>query len=235
MPQEFKRGKTKAAVAWEPPAPISGSRRTLSTLQPWLTNQLNGLPVVTFNKNGSGYGAGCTYLGNIGQNTYTNSGSQMTYFIVARQSENTIGWQGPVSFSTSGQTDGQGSAGVVVLTDGSQSAPYPLGIQRNHPATPMQADVAGSGCKHGVRTDLRGQCRRGQLVFERIRRPRQQQQANIVNGISPYAYGITDVTVGGRLEPDPTTVDNGWDGDVAEVLVYNSALSVADRTPWKII
>jgi hypothetical protein len=54
--------------------------------------------------------------------------------------------------------------------------------------------------------------------------------ANIANGISPYIYGITDVTVGGRMEPDPTTVDNGWDGDVAEVLVYNSALSVADRT-----
>ncbi len=54
--------------------------------------------------------------------------------------------------------------------------------------------------------------------------------ASIINGISPYKYGITDVTVGGRLEPDPTTVDNGWDGDVAEVLVYNTALSVADRT-----
>ena len=38
------------------------------------------------------------------------------------------------------------------------------------------------------------------------------------------------MTVGGRLEPDPTTVDNGWDGDVAEVLVYNTALSAADRT-----
>ena len=55
-------------------------------------------------------------------------------------------------------------------------------------------------------------------------------RANIVNGINPYTYGITDVTVGGRLEPDPTTVDNGWDGDIAEVLVYNAALSVADRT-----
>jgi hypothetical protein len=36
------------------------------------------------------------------------------------------------------------------------------------------------------------------------------------------------VTVGGRLEPSPT-VDNGWDGDIAEVLVYNSALSSGDR------
>jgi hypothetical protein len=52
--------------------------------------------------------------------------------------------------------------------------------------------------------------------------------ANIVNGISPYNYNITDVTVGGRLEPSPA-VDNGWDGDIAEVLVYNSALSAADR------
>jgi len=41
-------------------------------------------------------------------------------------------------FSKSGQTDGQGTAGVVVLTDGSQSAPYPLGIQRNHPAHPCK-------------------------------------------------------------------------------------------------
>jgi hypothetical protein len=37
------------------------------------------------------------------------------------------------------------------------------------------------------------------------------------------------VTVGGRLEPDPSTVDNGWDGDVAEVLVYNTALNAADQ------
>ena len=48
----------------------------------------------------------------------------------------------PGQFQHDGQTDGQGSAGVVVLTDGSQSAPYPLGIQRNHAATPMQADVS---------------------------------------------------------------------------------------------
>jgi hypothetical protein len=52
--------------------------------------------------------------------------------------------------------------------------------------------------------------------------------ANIVNGISPYKYNITDVTIGGRLEPSPGTIDNGWEGDVAEVLVYNSALSAAD-------
>jgi hypothetical protein len=51
--------------------------------------------------------------------------------------------------------------------------------------------------------------------------------ANIVNDISPYTYNITDVTIGGRLEPAPSTVDNGWDGDVAEVLVYNTALSAA--------
>jgi hypothetical protein len=53
--------------------------------------------------------------------------------------------------------------------------------------------------------------------------------ATIVNGISPYKYNITDVTIGGRLEPSPGTIDNGWEGDVAEVLVYNSALSAADR------
>lgn len=201
-----------------------------STLQPWLTNQLNGLPVVTFSKNGSGYGAGCTYLGNIGQNTYTNSGSQMTYFIVARQSENSTGWQGPVSFSTSGQTDGQGAAGVVVLTDGSQSAPYPLGIQRNHPATPMQADVAAVAANTAFELTFEDNAGTASLYLNESGGLVSSNTANIVNGISPYAYGITDVTVGGRLEPDPTTVDNGWDGDVAEVLVYNSALSVADRT-----
>jgi len=38
------------------------------------------------------------------------------------------------------------------------------------------------------------------------------------------------VTIGARLEPSPGPVDNGWDGDVAEVLVYNSALSAVDRT-----
>jgi len=201
-----------------------------TTLQPWLTNQLNGRPVVTFNKNGSGYGVGCTYLGNIGQYSYTNGGSQMTYFVVARQSENTIGWQGPVSFSTTGQTDGQGSAGVVVLTDGSQSAPYPLGIQRNHPATPMQADVAALAANTAFELTFVDNASTASLYLTESGGLTSSNSAIITNGISPYKYNITDVTVGGRLEPDPTTVDNGWDGDVAEVLVYNTALSVADRT-----
>ena len=201
-----------------------------TTLQPWLTNQLNGKPVVTFNKNGSGYSAGCTYLGNIGQNTYTNGGSQMSYFVVARQSENTIGWQGPVSFSTTGQTDGQGSAGVVVLTDGSQSAPYPLGIQRNHPATPMQADVSAVAANTAFELSFVDNAGTASLYLTESGGFTSSNSAIITNGISPYKYNITDVTVGGRLEPDPTTVDNGWDGDVAEVLVYNTALSVADQT-----
>jgi hypothetical protein len=201
-----------------------------TTLQPWLTNQLNGKPVVTFNKNGSGYSAGCTYLGNIGQNTYTNGGSQMSYFVVARQSENTIGWQGPVSFSTTGQTDGQGSAGVVVLTDGSQSAPYPLGIQRNHPATPMPADVSAVAANTAFELSFVDNAGTASLYLTESGGFTSSNSAIITNGISPYKYNITDVTVGGRLEPDPTTVDNGWDGDVAEVLVYNTALSVADQT-----
>jgi hypothetical protein len=202
-----------------------------TTLQPWLTNELNGMPVVTFNKNGSGYGAGCTYLGNIGQNAYTNSGSQMTYFIVARQSENnTIGWQAPVSFSTTGQIDGQSSAGVVVLTDGSQSAPYPLGIQRNHPATPMQANVAVPVVNTAFELTFVDNAGMASLYLTGSGGLSLSNSANIVNGISPYTYEITDVTVGGRLEPDPATVDNGWDGDVAEVLVYNTALDDADRT-----
>ena len=199
-------------------------------LQPWLTNQLNGRPVVTFSKNGNNYGAGCTYLGNIGKNSYTNGGSQMTYFVVARQSENTIGWQGPVSFSTNGQTDGQGSAGVVVLADGSQSAPYPLGIQRNHPATPMQADVAVPAVNTAFELTFLDNAGTASLYLTESTGLSRSNSANIVNGISPYKYGITDVSVGGRLEPDPGTVDNGWDGDVAEILVYNTALSVADRT-----
>jgi hypothetical protein len=202
-----------------------------TTLQPWLTNQMNGMPVLTFNKNGSGYGAGCTYLGNIGLYSYTNSGSQMTYFVVARQSENnTIGWQAPVSFSTTGQVDGQGTSGVVVLTDGSQSAPYPLGIQRNHPATPMQADVADPPVNTAFELTFEDNAGAASLYLNVSGGLSSSNSANIVNGISPYKYGITDVTIGGRLEPDPTTVDNGWDGDVAEVLVYNTALDVTDRT-----
>jgi hypothetical protein len=199
-------------------------------LQPWLTNQLNGLSVVTFNKNGSGYGTGCTFLGNIGQYSYTNSSGQMTYFVAARQSENSTGWQAPVSFSKSGQTDGQGSAGVVVLTDGSQSAPYPLGIQRNHPGTPMQADVSAVAANTAFVLSFVDNAGTAGLYLTESGGLVSSNTANIVNGISPYTYDITDVTVGGRLEPDPTTVDNGWDGDVAEILVYNTTLNDPDRT-----
>jgi hypothetical protein len=200
-----------------------------TTLQPWLTNQLNGRRVVTFNKNGSGYGAGCTYLGNIGLNAYTNAGSQMSYFVVARQWENTIGWQAPVSFSATGQIDGKGTAGVVVLADGSQSVPYPLGIQRNRSATPMQADVAVPAVNTAFALTFVDNAGAASLFLTDAGGVARSNSANIVNGISPYKYGITDVTIGGRLEPSPSTVDNGWDGDVAEVLVYNTALSAADR------
>jgi hypothetical protein len=200
-----------------------------TTLQPWLTNQLNGKPVLTFSKNGSGYSAGCTYLGNIGQNSYTNGGSQMTYFIVARQHEDSIGWQGPVSFSANGQKDGGGTAGMVVLADGSQTAPFPLGIQRNHPATPMQADVAAAPLNTAFVLAFVDNAGAASLYLTNASGLSEANTASTINGISPYAYGITDVTIGGRLEPDPTTVDNGWDGDVAEVLVYNTTLSAADQ------
>ncbi|HXI85003.1 MAG TPA: glycosyl hydrolase family 28-related protein [Verrucomicrobiae bacterium] len=199
-------------------------------LQPLRTNQMGGKPVLTFSKNGNGYGTGCTYLGNVGLNSYTNSGSQMSYFLVARQSSNTYGWQGPISFSRSGQTDGQGAAGVVILTDGSQSAPYPFGIQRNHPATPMQADVASSALNTPFLLSFLDNGGAAILRLTDSTGSSRSNSANIVNGISPYKYNITDVTVGGRLEPSPSTIDNGWDGDVAEVLVYNTALSVADRS-----
>jgi hypothetical protein len=198
-------------------------------LQPWLTNQLNGKPVVTFTKNGNGYSAGCTYVGNIGQNSYNNIGSQMTCFVVARQSENSIGWQAPVSFSTSGQKDGDGTAGVVVLADGSQTAPFPMGIQRNHPATPMQADVAAIPASTAFELTFLDDGGAASLYLNESGGLVSSNSANIVNAISPYTYGITDVTIGGRMEPDPSTIDNGWDGDVAEVLVYNTALDYTDR------
>jgi hypothetical protein len=214
-------------------AGISGSNfwftQSTTALQPWLTNQLNGKPVLTFSKNGNGYSAGCTYLGNTNQYSYTNSGSQMTYFVVARQAEDSIGWQGPVSFSTIGQTDGQGTAGVVILADGSQSAPYPFGIQRNHPGTPMQADIAAPPVNTGFLLTFVDNAGAATLSLTNAAGLSESNQASIVNGISPYTYDITGVTIGGRLEPDPTTVDNGWDGDVAEVLVYNTALDAADQ------
>ena len=197
-------------------------------LQPWRTNYIGSKPVLTFSKNGSGYGVGCTYLGNIGLNSYTNGGNQMTYFAVLRQRNNSFGWQGPVSFSTTGQTDGNGTAGVVVLADGSQTAPYPLGIQRNHPATPMQANVAVPALLTPFVLTFIDNAGAATLRILEATGAARNNSASIVNGISPYTYGITDVTIGGRLEPSPGTVDNGWEGDVAEVLVYNTALSAAD-------
>ena len=187
--------------------------------------------MVTFSKNGSGYSAGCTYLGNIGQNSYTNGGNQMTYFVVARQSENSIGWQGPVSFSTNG-TDGragfsrrggsdrrQPDARLTRWASSAITPPRPC--RRTWPA------VAANTAFELTFVDNAGAA---SLYLNQPGGLTSSNSANIVNGISPYTYNITDVTVGGRLEPDPTTVDNGWDGDVAEVLVYNTALSVADRT-----
>ena len=202
-----------------------------TSLQPWLTNQMNGKPVLTFSKNGNGYGTGCTYLGNIGERSYTNAGNQMTYFVVLRQLVNDdLGWQGPVSFSTSGQTDGSSTAGVAILADGSQSEPYPLGIQRDHPATPMQADVPVPAVNTPFELTFLDNAGAATLSLNEATGLAASNSASILNGISPYTYGITDVTVGGRLEPDPTTVDNGWDGDVAEILVYNTALTATNRT-----
>ena len=214
-------------------AGVSGTNlwftQNTATLQPWLTNQLNGKPVITFSKNGSGTGPGCTYLGNTGKNSYTNTGSQMTYFLVANERGNT-GWQGPVSFSASGQIDGKSTAGVVVLADGSQGAPYPLGIQRNRSTTPMQADVAVPALNTAFALTFLDNAGAATLFLTEATGLTRSNSASIVNGINPYKYGITDVAIGGRLEPSPGTVDNGWDGDVAEVVVYNTALNAVDRT-----
>jgi hypothetical protein len=114
-----------------------------------------------------------------------------------------------------------------VLTDGSQAG-FPLGIQRKHPGTPMQADVAIAPLNTAFVLTFVDNAGTASLRLTEFSGISRSNTANIVNGISPYQYGITDVTIGGRLEPSPT-VDNGWDGDVAEVLVYNTALSAADR------
>jgi hypothetical protein len=119
---------------------------------------------------------------------------------------------------------------VVVLADGSQTAPYPLGIQRNHPGTPMQADVAAAPVNTAFVMAYVDNAGAASLYLTNAAGLSEAGSASIINGISPYKYGITDATIGARLEPDPGTVDNGWDGDVAEVLVYNTALGTADRT-----
>jgi len=78
-------------------AGVSGTNlwftQNTTTLQPWITNSLNGKPVLTSTKTG-------TVMARVAlpwqhrQILYTNNNSQMTYFVVARQSENSIAWQG---------------------------------------------------------------------------------------------------------------------------------------------
>src|SRR5258705_7879138 len=94
----------------------------------------------------------------------------------------------------------------------------------------MQADVAVPALNAAFELTFVDNAGAANLYLTEAGGLSRSNSASIINGISPYKYGITDVTVGGRLEPDPTTVDNGWDGDVAEVLVYNTALNAADRT-----
>ena len=93
----------------------------------------------------------------------------------------------------------------------------------------MQADVAVPAANTAFELTFVDNAGAASLYLNESSGLSRSNNASIVNGISPYKYGITDVTVGGRLEPDPTTVDNGWDGDVAELLVYNTALSASDR------
>jgi hypothetical protein len=94
----------------------------------------------------------------------------------------------------------------------------------------MQADVAVPAANTAFELTFVDNAGTASLYLTDATGVSRSNSASIVNGISPYKYSITDVTIGGRLEPDPTTVDNGWDGDVAEVLVYNTALNNADRT-----
>jgi hypothetical protein len=204
--------------------------QTNTALQPTLAgNALNGRPVVHFNDHGSGNGAGNDFLVNP-SGSYTNSGSQMTYFIVTRQTANNSDWRGPVSFSANGEVDGYGVSGVAILADGSQPAPYPMSIQRHHQPTPMQADIPVPAAGTAFMMTFVDNAGDASLYSTDINGLYQTNGANIVNGITNYSYAITDVAVGGRLEPAPTIVDNGWPGDIAEVLVYNTALNSTDRT-----
>ncbi len=93
----------------------------------------------------------------------------------------------------------------------------------------MQADVAAAPLNTAFVLAFVDNAGAASLYLTNASGLSEANTASIINGINPYAYGITDVTIGGRMEPDPTTVDNGWDGDVAEVLVYNATLSAADQ------
>src|SRR5205085_693587 len=146
----------------------------------------NGIPVISFSDNGKGNGGGGTYLGNFSR-SYTNSGNQMTYFLVTRESNYGSSWRGPVSFSASGQHDGWGSAGVVILADGSGTPPFPLGIQRHHQATPMQADVAVPNAGTAFILTFLDNAGDAQLYYTDQNSGQQASSANIVNGLSPYA------------------------------------------------
>ena len=155
----------------------------------------------------------------------------MTYFVVTRQWENSIGWQAPVSFSGTGQIDGKGTAGVVVWSDGSQSAPVSLSaFSAIAPPRQCRPDIVRiPPVNTAFLITFVDNAGTATLSLTNATGLSENNGASIINGISPYTYAITGVTIGGRLEPDPSTVDNGWDGDVAEVLVYNTALSAANQ------
>jgi len=148
-------------------------------------------------------------------NAYSNSGTALTLFVVERRISANGSWKGSVS-CTDGTASDNTDAKCFNLSQDDQPTQR-LAIGRalggyayvNHPAndTAFISTVRfdNTNVEHWVRTS---------------------GGTNSASSGNYGTFGITSTVIGARQEPNPTNYKNTR---IGEVLIYNSALSTADR------
>jgi hypothetical protein len=148
-------------------------------------------------------------------NAYTNSGTALTMFIVSQRIGGTSAWKGTFSTVYPGTSDNQDDRGFGFYQD--DQSPQNLTVARAYAAY-VPIDHPGTGVDFIATVKFNGTNVTGYLK----------------NGGSFSAgptgntgtFGCTQTVIGARQEPNPANYANIY---VGEVLVYNTALSDADR------
>jgi autotransporter-associated beta strand protein len=153
---------------------------------------------------------------------YSNTGREIHVFIAAHRDSQALN-SGIISLRSSAVAADWNNAASIILGDrGSYSLPNTLSATRNSSDQPL--------------VSLPGTTGNGSTFVANFLNKSDGTAASWLNGAGPRtatcsgSFAIDRVAIGGRLtSATPATTSGYWNGRIGEILIYNRALSEADR------